>query len=44
MKIRGELLSATQDSEFKNLKKIREIVRGASETEQYRNIPRVFKQ
>ena len=33
MKIRGEILPATQRSEFENLEKVRENVRAASETE-----------
>ena len=35
MKIRGEVLSATQRFEFENLKQVRENVREASETEVY---------
>ena len=39
MKIRGELLSATQRFEFENSKKVRDV-RAVSETEEYRNIRR----
>ena len=39
MKIRGEDLSAIQRFEFENLKLVRKNVRGASETDEYRNIP-----
>ena len=43
MKIRGEILSATQRFEFENLKKLRENARAASEAEEYRNIPHIFR-
>ena len=45
MKIRGQVFSATQGFEFKNLKKFGSSrnVRAASETEEYRNIPQLYR-